>query len=105
MLADYDGLLIYGDHTAITSAEERALATFVDGGKGVVAINARRRDVPLVHGLRDLIGARLQHKATADFTAEMTFPPPTRSSRGCSRSRPPTTRSLSPDRTPPGARC
>jgi uncharacterized protein len=70
VLGDYDGLLVYGDHTTITPAEERALVGFVEGGKGVVALNAAVEMFPSSAVYADLIGARGQRKGSAEFTAE-----------------------------------
>ena len=70
VLGDYDGLLLYGDHTAITAAQERALVGFVEGGKGLVAINAAIEMFPSSSAYGDLIGARGERKGSAEFTAE-----------------------------------
>ena len=70
VLGDYDGLLLYGDHTAITPAQERALVGFVEGGKGLVAINAAIEMFPSSSAYGDLIGARGERKGSAEFTAE-----------------------------------
>ena len=70
VLGDYDGLLLYGDHTAITPAQERALVGFVEGGKGLVAINAAIEMFPSSSAYADLIGARGERKGSAEFTAE-----------------------------------
>jgi uncharacterized protein len=70
VLGDYDGLLLYGDHTAITPAQERALVSFVEGGKGVIALNAAIEMFPASSVYADLIGARGQRKTPLEFTAE-----------------------------------
>ena len=70
VLGDYDGLLLYGDHTAITPAQERALVGFVEGGKGLVALNAAIEMFPSSSAYGDLIGARGDRKGSAEFTAE-----------------------------------
>ena len=70
VLGDYDGLLLYGDHTAITPAQERALVGFVEGGKGLVALNAAIEMFPSSSVYGDLIGARGERKGAAEFTAE-----------------------------------
>ncbi len=57
--------LLYGDHTAITPAQERALVSFVEGGKGVVALNAAIEMFPASSAYADLIGARGQRKGAA----------------------------------------
>jgi uncharacterized protein len=70
VLGDYDGLLLYGDHTAITPTQERMLVSFVEGGKGLVALNAAIEMFPSSTAYGDLIGARGERKGSADFTAE-----------------------------------
>jgi uncharacterized protein len=39
-LAQYDALIIYGDHATIAAAQERALLEFVAGGKGFLPIHS-----------------------------------------------------------------
>ncbi len=38
-LARYDGLIIYANHTTITPAQEAALLSFVENGKGLIALH------------------------------------------------------------------
>jgi putative membrane-bound dehydrogenase-like protein len=38
-LARYDGLIIYANHTTITQAQEAALLSFVEDGKGLIALH------------------------------------------------------------------
>ena len=74
VLADYDALLIYGDHTTITPEQERALVAFVEGGKGVVALNAAIGMFPSSAPYATLLGARGTRTGTADFTADFLQP-------------------------------
>ena len=36
----YDAILIYGNHAALTPDQEKVLADFVEGGKGIVALHS-----------------------------------------------------------------
>jgi putative membrane-bound dehydrogenase-like protein len=69
MLRDYDALLVYGDHQTITPAQEQALVNFVDGGKGLVALNAAAEMFPSSTAYAGLIGARGERKGSGEFTA------------------------------------
>jgi uncharacterized protein len=87
-LTHYDGLVIYGNHSAITPEQEKALLAFVEGGKGVVAIHSAAQMFPTSERYVSLIGAHLTgegaqskeesapstSEAGAEFTAEIVQP-------------------------------
>jgi putative membrane-bound dehydrogenase-like protein len=56
-LAKYDMLMVYGTFPSITSAEESALTTWINNGKGLVAIHSAIESP----GLSKLIGASSDH--------------------------------------------
>jgi hypothetical protein len=41
-LAQFDGLVIYANQTAISSEQEKALIEYVEGGKGLIPLTAPR---------------------------------------------------------------
>lgn len=70
-LSHYDALMLYGAHDTITPAEEQSLQAFVQGGKGVVAIDAAAAMFPASTMYGALIGGR-SPRATAAAVAELT---------------------------------
>ncbi len=57
VLAHYDALMIYANHKTLTAAQEQALVSFVEGGKGLVALHCASamfteapRYIPIVGG-------------------------------------------------------
>ena len=71
-LAHYDAVLIYGNHSSLAPAEEKALVDFVDGGKGVVALHSASEMFAGSEQYTMLIGAQSQRQgAPAEFTAEI----------------------------------
>ncbi len=73
-LAHYDALMIYGNHTQLTPAQEKALLTFVESGKGVVAIHSASAMFTGSQPYISLIGGEFQRHGTGDFTAEIVAP-------------------------------
>jgi putative membrane-bound dehydrogenase-like protein len=73
-LGYYDALLIYGNHTAITPAQEKALLDFVEGGKGVVAIHSASEMFTGSEKYAALIGAQSKREGGAEFTAQIVQP-------------------------------
>jgi uncharacterized protein len=71
-LAHYDALMIYGNHTALTPDQEKALVDFVEGGKGVVALHSASEMFGGSERYAMLIGAQSQRPGTgSEFTAEI----------------------------------
>jgi len=73
-LAYYDALLIYGNHTTISPAQEKALLDFVEGGKGVVAIHSASEMFGGSEKYAALIGAQSKREGGAEFTPEIVQP-------------------------------
>ena len=61
-LAYYDALMLYGNHTAITPDQEKALVEFVEGGKGVVALHSASEMFGGSERYAMLIGAQSQRQ-------------------------------------------
>jgi putative membrane-bound dehydrogenase-like protein len=74
ILANYDGLMIYANHKAITPAQEQALMAFVEGGKGVIAIHCASAMFTDSAKYIALVGGEFQRHGTRDFTAEIVKP-------------------------------
>jgi putative membrane-bound dehydrogenase-like protein len=70
----YDALMIYGNHTSITPAEEQALVDFVEGGKGLVAIHSASAEFTNSDKYIALIGGEFQRHGTGEFTAGIVQP-------------------------------
>ena len=66
--------MIYGNHTQLTPAQEKALLTFVESGKGVVAIHSASAMFTGSQPYISLIGGEFQRHGTGDFTAEIVQP-------------------------------
>ena len=73
-LAHYDALMIYGNHTTLTPAQEKALLAFVEGGKGIVAIHSASAMFTSSAPYISLIGAEFQRHGEGEFTAEIVQP-------------------------------
>jgi putative membrane-bound dehydrogenase-like protein len=65
-LSYYDAVLLYGDRLTLNAAQQSALAAFVDGGHGLIALHAVG-DLPLV-------GTSVQPQGGSEFTAEIVQP-------------------------------
>ena len=73
-LANYDGLMIYGNHLEITPAQEKALLDFVEGGKGLIAIHCASYMFHNSDKYIALVGGQFQRHGTGEFTAEIVKP-------------------------------
>jgi type 1 glutamine amidotransferase len=67
-LAQYDALMIYGDHERLTSAQETAVLDFVVGGKGFLPIHAASASSRTSPAYAALVGGVFQPSTTAEFT-------------------------------------
>jgi uncharacterized protein len=67
----YDALLIYGNHTAITPAEEKALVDFVEGGKGLIAVHSASEMFTSSEPYTALVGAQSKREGGSEFTAQI----------------------------------
>ena len=73
-LAYYDGIVIYGNHEAITPEQDKALAEFVAGGKALVALHSASfmfRESPTYI---PMVGGQFLRHGTGEFTAEIVQP-------------------------------
>ncbi len=68
-LAQYDALIIYGDHETLAPDQEKALLDFVAGGKGFLPIHSAASSFQNSPAYIDLVGARLERHGTGEFTA------------------------------------
>jgi putative membrane-bound dehydrogenase-like protein len=73
-LGYYDALLIYGNHTTLSPAQEKMLLDFVEGGKGVVAVHSASEMFGGSDKYAALIGAQSKREGGAEFTAEIVQP-------------------------------
>jgi putative membrane-bound dehydrogenase-like protein len=73
-LTHYDALVIYGNHTAMTPEQEKALVDFVEGGKGVVAIHSAAEMFAGSERYASLLGAQAKIGTGSEFTAEIVQP-------------------------------
>jgi putative membrane-bound dehydrogenase-like protein len=74
VLAQYDALMIYANHTDITEAQEQALMSFVEGGKGVVALHCASFMFTKAPRFIPMIGGQFSTHGTGEFTAEIVAP-------------------------------
>ena len=71
-LANYDALLIYGNHASLTPDQEKALVDFVESGKGLVALHSASEMFAGSERYSTLIGARSERQGSgSEFTAEI----------------------------------
>ncbi len=71
-LANYDALLIYGNHASLTPDQEKALVDFVESGKGLVALHSASEMFAGSERYTMLIGARSERQGSgSEFTAEI----------------------------------
>ena len=73
-LSYYDGLILYGNQTALAPDQEKALIDFVEGGKGVVAIHSAIEMFGGSVRYGSLIGGQGKTQGGGDFTAEIVAP-------------------------------
>ncbi|ODS57371.1 MAG: hypothetical protein ABS36_05640 [Acidobacteria bacterium SCN 69-37] len=70
----YDGLVIYGNHMAITPEQEQALVDFVEGGKGLIAIHSASYMFIDAPRYIPMIGGQFLRHGTGEFAAEIVRP-------------------------------
>ncbi len=72
-LANYDALLIYGNHASLTPDQEKALVDFVESGKGLVALHSASEMFAGSERYTMLIGALVSERqgSGSEFTAEI----------------------------------
>jgi len=66
-LAGFDGLLIYANHTEISTEQERALLEFVAGGKGLAAVHCASYCFLNSPAYVELVGAQFKEHGTGVF--------------------------------------
>lgn len=70
-LALYDGLIIYANHDEISPSQEKALLSFVEGGKGLIPIHCASYCFRNSDAYVELVGAQFQSHDTATFMPEI----------------------------------
>jgi uncharacterized protein len=70
----YDALMLYGNHTAITPEQEKALLDYVEGGHGLIALHSASAEFTGSDKYTALIGGQFQRHGTGEFTAEIVQP-------------------------------
>ena len=73
-LAYYDALMLYGNHTALTPGEEKALVDYVESGRGLIALHSASAEFTGSDKYVSLIGGQFQRHGTGEFTAEVVQP-------------------------------
>src|SRR5438874_2686703 len=73
-LADYDGLLIYANHTKIAPEQEKALLDFVAAGKGFIPLHCASYCFLNSSKYTDLVGAQFLRHGTGVFRTTMAQP-------------------------------
>ncbi|MGI8673516.1 MAG: ThuA domain-containing protein, partial [Luteitalea sp.] len=74
VLAHYDALMIYANHKTLTAAQEQAMVSFVEGGKGVIALHCASAMFTEAARYIPMIGGEFQSHGTGEFTAEIVSP-------------------------------
>jgi putative membrane-bound dehydrogenase-like protein len=74
VLAHYDGLVLYANHTEITPAQEQAFVDFVEGGKAIIAIHCASFMFTKAPRYIPIIGGQFLRHGTGEFTAEIIAP-------------------------------
>jgi putative membrane-bound dehydrogenase-like protein len=70
----YDGIVIYGNHMAITPEQEQALVSFVEGGKGLIAIHSASYMFIKSERYIPMVGGQFLRHGTGEFAAEIVQP-------------------------------
>jgi putative membrane-bound dehydrogenase-like protein len=70
----YDALLIYGDQTAMTPEQDKALLEFGDGGKGPIAIHSAAAMFKGSEKYVALIGGQVLQRGTGEVSATIVTP-------------------------------
>ncbi|HEY8550973.1 MAG TPA: PVC-type heme-binding CxxCH protein, partial [Vicinamibacterales bacterium] len=73
-LAHYDALMIYANHETLTPEQEQALISFVEGGKGLVAIHCASAMFKNSDRYIALVGGQFLRHGTGEFTTEIVEP-------------------------------
>src|SRR5581483_7778989 len=73
-LANYDGLMIYANHTKITPEQEKALLDFVEGGKGFIPLHCASYCFLNSPKYIELVGAQFRSHGTGTFRTETVKP-------------------------------
>ena len=73
-LSYFDALMIYGNQTALTPAQETALLAFVEGGKGLIALHSASAMFTSSDKYTSLVGGQFLRHGTGEFTAEIVQP-------------------------------
>jgi putative membrane-bound dehydrogenase-like protein len=73
-LGEYDALIIYANHTKISSEQEKALLAFVEGGKGFVPLHCASYCFLNSPQYIDLVGAQFRSHGTGTFRTEVVKP-------------------------------
>ena len=74
VLAHYDALMIYANHKTLTEAQEQALVSFVEGGKGLVALHCASAMFTSAPRYIPLVGGEFSTHGTGEFSAEIVQP-------------------------------
>lgn len=74
VLAHYDALMIYANHKTLTDAQEQALVSFVEGGKGLVALHCASAMFTTAPRYIPLVGGEFKTHGTGTFSAEIVAP-------------------------------
>ena len=70
-LSLYDGLILYANHDSITASQEKALLSFVKGGKGFLPIHCASFCFRNSDDFVEMVGAQFKSHETGTFTAEI----------------------------------
>ncbi|HXW08001.1 MAG TPA: PVC-type heme-binding CxxCH protein [Vicinamibacterales bacterium] len=73
-LHEYDALMIYGNHQALTPAQEQTLLAFVEGGKGLVAVHSASDMFRSSERYISMVGGQFLKHGEGEFTAEIVAP-------------------------------
>ena len=74
VLAHYDALMIYANHKTLTDAQEQALVSFVEGGKGLIALHCASAMFTEAARYIPLVGGEFSTHGTGEFSAEIVAP-------------------------------
>ena len=105
VLAHYDALMIYANHKTLTAAQEQALVSFVEGGKGLIALHCASAMFTEARALHSAGRRRVQHATAPASSAPRSSRPTIRSCADSRRSPPGTRRTSTSATTPSIARC
>src|SRR5205814_3185657 len=73
-LGQYDGLLIYANHTKISPEQEKALLDYVASGKGFIPVHCASYCFLNSPAYIDLVGAQFRSHGTGTFRTEIARP-------------------------------